>query len=617
VAAGDEATMSAAVAYVAVEEGADCGLYASGEHYQRKLTNFVARVAEERIESDVDDAGPPQKYFCGEILVAGRSCPFKMTPEAYSEKLRPSIFEAAGPAVEFLGPVDEVRTAISRISAEAGCQTRHVLTSPGWDDDGSRYLAQGVYVDRDGCHTTAKGDGVPEVDLSGNRHARRLGLLRLDAEELRRVKRHVLDDLMRLHDRNVASALMAAVPLAILIRRAGLDSWPALWLVGESGVGKSIAARLVYSFFADADPAGSDTVASWASTANILPAIGYGFRDALFLVDDYKREVVDAKVVTGVVQNYADRTSRARMKRDLSMAATMPIRGPMVSTGEDVPEAGASGLGRSVVIRVPTPERDPARLARCLETRPFYRGVTADLIAYVIREGVGPRFKADVDRWRQRYLALVSGHGNGARIAQNHACLAAAFEVFCDYMADVWGEAEATEAARAFAEDYLAGPVVEAAGGVADELPAAIFLRTLGELLAYGRVRLQGLGPAPGVSLDAHDRAPLVGRLQGKSAIGLAAGDVVMVPISLALAAVQGQLRDEGRPELRVSERALLDQLAGLGCLLDDDGRTITKDGDGEDGDGGKRTKPARIGGKSLRAARIPGRALLAAEADA
>jgi hypothetical protein len=599
------------VTYAAVDEGAGCGLYAIAGTSSRRLSNFSARILEEVVETDIDEVGTLRTHFCGEVRIAGRTGSFRLTPEQYTDKLEPAIYAAAGPSAKFLGTAAEFRRAISHLSEEAGFTTRRVITSPGWDEAFTRYSVPGGYVDAAGYHAAADGDGVPAVDLSGNDYARRLGLLRLDGERLAGVKHRLLDDFLALHDRNVSSAVLAAVPLAILLRRAGLGSWPALWLVGQSGVGKTVLARLAYNFFADAAPDGTNTVASWISTGNALPAIGHGFRDSLFLVDDYKRESVDHKVVKRVLQNYADRSSRSQMTADQGLAVTKPIRGLLLGTGEDVPEAGASGLGRSVIIRVPQPPtRDPDRLDRCLADRPLYRGVTADLIAYTLREGVAERFRDRVGHWQRHYLGLIAGRGNDARIAANHAALAAAFGLFGAYMGDVW--AGAAEAARAFAEDYVAGLVTEAAGGVADEMPAAIFLRTLAELLDSGGARIEHVPAAPGVSLDVHERAPLVGRLQptgrhfrATSGRNLG-GDQVLLQTSAALAVVQERLRALGRPDLRASERALIDQLAELGHLLDDGGRPIAA------GYAGNRTTRARRGdGTQLRAARIPAGVLL------
>ncbi len=126
-------------------------------------------------------------------------------------------------------------------------------------------------------------------------------------------------------------------------------------------------------------------------------------------------------------------------------------------------------------------------------------------------------------------------------------------------------------AARAFAEGDVAGLVAEAFSGVADEMAALIFFRTRAVLLDSGQVRIKGVPPLPGIVSDVHQRAPLVGRLPSTgsglrlASSRIAAGNVIQLSIPKALEAVQSHLCAVGRPDLRVSERRLLDQIAGLG----------------------------------------------------
>ena len=141
--------------------------------------------------------------------------------------------------------------------------------------------------------------------------------------------------------------------------------------------------------------AGSGRHLSWKLTGKAIQSAGYYFRDALFLVDDYKREDVRYSDCVMVLQCYADRTGRSRLKSDATMNTTRPIRGLLISTGEDFPEANASGRGRAVVIPVPNPEKDYDRFQRCLSHCHLYRGWTAAFLAHVIRNKLGQQFKRE------------------------------------------------------------------------------------------------------------------------------------------------------------------------------------------------------------------------------
>ena len=203
------------------------------------------------------------------------------------------------------------------------------------------------------------------------------------------------------------------------------------------------------------------------------------------------------------------------------------------------------------------------------------------------------RSRVGFDDRQQWYLGRIRGRTNDARLATNHACLAAAFELFAGFMGDAWGEADASEAARAFAEEYIAGLVVEAAGDVDSETPARIFLGTLGELHEFGQVRIEGIGPHIG-SNDPREQDRVVGRLanlsqQFPSGLNPSADDrIIQLSIKLSLGHVNHHLRREGRTELKISPRTLLEQLASMGLLLDPNDQPIAK------GKPGEMTKKAR-----------------------
>ncbi len=351
---GEATQVVGMVEYVAVidEDNPEAtGHYACAEKYQRRLTNFVAKIEEERLIGDVDEADETRR-FRGTIHVHGTTCGFDISSKQFSEELRSEIFATAGARAEILGSIDEIRTAISRNSEPV---VRRYLTSMGWTDDFSKYLVPGGYVDRDGYHETADGDGVPAIELPVNGNCRWLGLRQLDPEQLRQANLHIIEDLMGLNQRPVVWSMLAGVVLSVMIRQAEVGSRPILWFEGVTGSGKSTLACLCENFFGDFGGPGSGRHLSWTSTINAIQSAGYHFRDAPFAVDDYKREHARHSAYVMVLQCYSDRTGRARLNSDTSMNTTRPIRGLLMSTAEDFPENNASGRGRAVVIKVPIP----------------------------------------------------------------------------------------------------------------------------------------------------------------------------------------------------------------------------------------------------------------------
>ena len=187
-------------------------------------------------------------------------------------------------------------------------------------------------------------------------------------------------------------------------------------------------------------------------------------------------------------------------------------------------------------------------MQRCLTQCHLYRGWTAAFIAHMLKNGLDEGFNGRVGHWHVEYLRRIQGKANDARIASNHACLAAALQLFAGFMKEVWPEAD--EAAADFAEEYLAELVVEAAGAVEEETPARIFLDTLSDLIAFGRVRIEGIG-ALIKSDDSRERDKIVGRVISgpkpyQDLAQLPDSTIIGLSAQLAMKAVQEQLAAKG-----------------------------------------------------------------------
>jgi hypothetical protein len=379
-------------------------------------------------------------------------------------------------------------------------------------------------------------------------------------------KRHIVEDLLRLHQPCVTYSLLAAVAAALLARFApGADPFT-LWLTGLTGAGKSFLAKLFMNFFGDF-PVASGRFAAWSATANYLQRQGYFFRDCLYLVDDYKPEVVLHYQVVRVLQNYADRTGRGRLKVDATTNTTRPVRGLMVSTGEDVPEHTASAVARSIVIDVPQQAKDLERGARCVDASPGYRAVTADFIQHLLAQGRTQSFAASVSALRQRYYQDIAGQQNDSRIAGNFALLAAAFAEAAAYFQDVWPGWE--KEAERFLEQDLVAARDRMLGAVREQQASEVFWTVLGTLVHNKAVAL-------GSFSEATKGKPVVGKAIAQPPVP----GLLFISTDLALAAVNQCLRAQGRPELKVSHATLLGQLRREGRLLDETGRPLSPDGD-------------------------------------
>ena len=405
--------------------------------------------------------------------------------------------------------------------------------------------------------------------------------------------------------------------LSVLYRFTDGMNRLALWIVGLSGTGKSHMAKLFQNFFGNFPIAGEKAVISWASTTKRIQHEGYYFRDALYLVDDYKPEYCRPSEATWVLQAYADSSARSRLQRDASAAETREIRGLLFCTGEDVPDHGAGATARLIKIPYPKGEKDLERGQRCRQQRLNYPGVMADFIRHVLANKRGLAFAARVEELQARFYREDAGKDNDVRIAGNFALLAAAFEEMADYLRDVWDGA--AEAKRVFVEEHV--PELRRANlaDVSEQKASKLFLSTLAGLVQQGTVQIKGLqGLHP--ELQVQGSPPLIGKTATSKEVSgqattvatadrlgggrVAAGPhredtVVEIWTSAALSQVQQSLRQQGKPSLVITDRALLQQLREDGVLLDEENNTLTAEGTAEV------TKQVKIDGKNRHGFRI------------
>lgn len=593
----------ASVQYDAVTGGPDCtiedpaewGTYRVSGNKDEKLTNFCLFLDR---HVSVEDGGEVVSRFEGRFVMGGVERPFSIRPEDYANRDRfaAALYAIGGPKLELNGSIDELRKAVGQLS-----ETRQfaVTTAFGWDDSWSEYRVPGGVVGTAGFRSADECGGL-RIDLSAAEKARFLDLKSLPPDRLAAVKRHAVEDLLCVHAPIVTRTLLAVCALAILLPFAGGANRFALWLRGRTGVGKSTAAKLFMNLFGDFPPA-SPRFASWNSTANSIQREGHNFKDAPYLVDDYKPDIVRHADVVRILQANADGSARGRLRADGTPNPGREIRGLLVCTGEDVPEHSASALARSVIVTVPTYEMDQDRLDRCVAMSGDYRGLTPDLIRFMLAGNWTGQFAELVGREQRRLHGLVVGRPNAARIAANHALLAVAFRVACEYLADAW------PGALAVAENYAAIdlPLLldQAVSGSASQSPGEVLIAVLSDLVENRRIRIEGWR---------HNRSdeptpPCV----GKSCPRRGEYEAIALNLGLCLEAVNESLRRQGRPPVTATHQALHAELRAEGRLLGPDNSPF------QPGDGSDSTYQTRIGGSNLRCIRVSPNLLLSDEISA
>ncbi len=553
-----------------------------------QIGNFTMQILEHVVVSDEDRQETRLRL---EIHRRGQVRSVEMTAGEFSSngRLRAAVYGSALPGADLKVGADVLRRAVIALSKPT---VRRMTTATGWTADRSAFLVPGGFVDRDGYHPDDPDGDVPTVDLAACDNAQWLGLRRLSDEQLDEVKRHVASELVRLHEPGVMHALLGAAALAPLRAFAAPKSRPVVWLLGLTGSGKTFLASLLMNLFGEYPLDASGRIATWGSTINFLQMMGYYYKDTLFVADDFKPEMARHAEVVRLLQNAGDGTARGRLRHDARTRATRPVRGQMLVTAEDFPAQTASGRARSIVVHVPNRPKDLELGRKCVAMSPLYRGLMADFVGWIIREGRGVVFADRVEHWQRRYFESVAGMQNDARVAGTHALLAAAFEQMAAYLGDVWPGA--ATAAEEFATVDVAGMVAASVGAAAEDQGSEVFLEALRALLHWGRVRLESPG---GGGAGEKGRGAVVGRIvAGGSPDG---GRVVELSVAMGLQAVQRSLRQQGKPPLQVSERTLIAQLEADEFLLDRENRPIRP------GHGGNRSRQVRIERRRVRVIRM------------
>jgi hypothetical protein len=271
--------------------GGPCG-FMDREGDGALLSNFEL-VFDKHIQriDEVDDCA----VFVGRLRTSDlQEHPIRIETDDYADdrKLKAKLYNLGGPKLEINGNLTELRNAVAVTSPEP--ERSNITAAFGWTADKTVFLVPGGRITADGFvandHST-----LLRLDLSDCAQASRLGLWPLPPDELLRLRHHVNDDLLPLHHRIVTHTLLGLPGAAILPPFSGATHRFGGWLKGDTGAGKTLPAKLFMNFFGGFPYLDDGCFASWAWTPNNIEKAGYYFRNALFLVDDFKTDLLNGR----------------------------------------------------------------------------------------------------------------------------------------------------------------------------------------------------------------------------------------------------------------------------------------------------------------------------------
>ena len=447
------------------------------------LTNFSARIVAQVVE---DDGAEQRRLFEIQGALGARAQRFQLPASAFTAMNWPTEHLGAN-AVTYagMGVRDHARVAIQLLSGEV--PERTVYTHLGWRDIGGEwvYLHGGGAIGprgsvEEGVETRLEGALaryiLPDPPTGGAVQAAVRASLRL----------------LEVAPDRVSVPLLAATYRVVL---GATDL--SVHLAGPTGVLKTELAALIQQHFG----AGMDSrnlPGSWSSTGNLLEAVAFAAKDAVFVVDDFAPAGSAGDVLR--LHRDADRllraqgngSARGRMRADTTLRPPKPPRGLVLSTGEDVPR-GQSLRARVLALEVGPGDVNEALLSRCQTDAAagLYAAAMAGFIDSIagrygaIRAGL----RAEVVRLRQEALGSRA-HRRTPEIVAN---LAIGIDQFLTF-AEAVGAIEPEEHVALSKRCWLA--LGHAAAGQDEHQsasdPAARFLELLAAAIGAGRAHVAG-----------------------------------------------------------------------------------------------------------------------------
>lgn len=447
------------------------------------LTNFSARIVAQVAE---DDGAEQRRLFEIEGALGGRTPRFQLAASAFTAMNWPTEHLGAN-AVSYagMGVRDHARVAIQLLSGEV--PERTVYTHLGWREIGGEW----VYL-----HGTGAIGPVGPVDEGVE--------TRLEGA----LARYVLPDpptgiavqaavraslrLLEVAPDRVSVPLLAATYRVVL----GATDLSA-HLVGPTGVLKTELAALVQQHFGAAMDS-RNLPGSWSSTGNLLEAVAFAAKDAVFVVDDFAPAGSAGDVLR--LHRDADRLLRAqgnssgrqRMRADTTLRPPKPPRGLVLSTGEDVPR-GQSLRARVLVLEVGPGDVDEELLSLCQADAAagLYAAAMAGFIGSIARRygAIRAGLRAEVVLLRRQALGSRA-HRRTPEIVANLAIGINQFLTFAEAVRAIEPEEHVALSKRCWLALGHAAAGQDEHQSASD--PAARFLELLAAAIGAGRAHVAG-----------------------------------------------------------------------------------------------------------------------------
>lgn len=496
------------------------------------LGNFVAQITTETL---LDDGEHHEELYTLTATCQGRTRVIELKRTDFESDAAVARIVAALGARARVNPRAQPRFIIDAIKALSTNVHEEVIhTHTGWIE--RRFLFANGYVDTEGWH-----------EATGCHLPRRLQHYQLTPPDSPiRDCLAVFDSLLGIAPSSVMVPLIGGVILGPILDSIDAPA-PMVHLYGPTGSHKTSVTCAALALYGDFTP--SQPTDTWTSTANSIQRLGWHLKDMPMLLDDYKAANVKPQQVTFLLQNYGDNMARGRLDANSEVRAAFPIRGALLSSGEDQPEGEASLLARILSVPLGRGSVNRGKLSDVQQRARLLQPLTIDYLRWLATSDQVSANRQLHLSTRASILSKLEGgvdHAtNPGRIASNVAVLYVAWECFCRFLAERehWSESRVRGWLLQCKYDLLNLARTQL-DMTTQERYSQLFLETVRSLIASGRAVLIDLNAIT------HELRP------GQILIGGHDADGTYLIVESTFDEVCKQLKAAGRP-VTFSQRAL------------------------------------------------------------
>ena len=468
---------------------------AEGEEVFDPLSNFELILERDQTHTDVQKNVTRQ--YEGKIKCQNKTVPFKIDTDDFSsnQKLGAMIYKYAGLIASFkMQNLDSIRAAIGLFGLEK-IQVVKSYEDYGWDS----YKVPKLYRSSTG-NIASSGFVIEEgeqtiVDLSshGLSFTKYLGLEDISNSEFIEVGKIIKNDYLRVQPDMISYPTLAHTFQAVIHNLyIPFNEAPILWIDGTTGTGKSSFSEFTQRFHGNFHKCYSVT-----STARSVDQYSMVFKDALFVVDDYKRGQING--IVPLVQKIFDRTERGRMAQGNKGVESVVARGLVMFTGEDIPTSEASVIARLIHLdsseHVDMGDASNEIYQRVKNASHKFSGVTARFIQYMLN--TYPKPDVVHDKFFEIHKSLRSGvesRQNAPRILNSIAANYLTFELVMEFFAHenimTRGESEELKEKHWKIINLIKERMLIRCQ---EEQASNLFIEAIKHCLASGKYRIEGL----------------------------------------------------------------------------------------------------------------------------